>query len=138
MPTPPAQKKPQATEKKQRRQSIRPVWIIIGTFGVLGVIILVGTLYLFGSYAYTLVRERPAPCEQLKSESETQAILGRHRDLLGKLGQAGAQDIYAGTREDCPGKVEILITHGTESEARAIRKMLGASILGLPYRLVNM
>lgn len=107
---------------------IRPlIYTVVGIFAFV-------MLYIFFVPMY--VNRNPA-CADLFSQVETEALFDAHEDTIAELGSLGAQGGMVSERPDCPGKAEILIYHGTEQQAVKIRKSLGDTFFGAPYRLVN-
>lgn len=49
----------------------------------------------------------------------------------------GYTQVAAGPVKGCPGRGRIEILHATEADARDIRRLLGPTFHGAPYRLVN-
>ncbi len=50
---------------------------------------------------------------------------------------AGYTHVAAGPVERCPGRGRIEILHATKADAREIRRLLGPTFHGAPYRMVN-
>lgn len=78
-------------------------------------------------------------CSHLPPLTVAEHALTDHPETKQRLEtvNAGYTQVAAGPVEGCPGRGRIEILHATKADARDIRRVLGPTFHGVPYRLVN-
>ena len=95
-----------------------------------------------GAWAVTefltyLDETRPLSCETLVTEREAQAVMNAHPDVVDRVMLTGALGVTVWPAEECPGKAYIQIQYRTAPTDIRVRKILGRTFFGVPYRLQN-
>ncbi len=85
-----------------------------------------------------LAGDRPN-CSELPPLTVAEQALAEHPGTKQQIEtvNAGYTQVAAGPVEGCPGRGRIEILHATKADARDIRRLLGPTFHGAPYRLVN-
>ncbi len=96
-----------------------------------------------GLFAFKFLNVQPdsekVACNELPSAEEVQKVLAENENVikdLEKLSDTNSIRFSADT-ERCPGKADILIYYGTESQRRQIKEKIGEKFFGVPYRMFN-
>lgn len=77
-------------------------------------------------------------CDALLPSADIKNVLDTHPQAIDHIKGLGGFSVEQNDPSECAGKSEVIIYHGTQSQAEAIRAYLGASFFGAPYRLLNM
>lgn len=89
---------------------------------------------------YALQDQVPA-CEKMpmRTIKEVQQLLEEHdntRQQIEQLSPSGSISLMADDSR-CPGRAEILIYYGSERQKKLIKKNIGETFFGVPYRMFN-
>ena len=78
-------------------------------------------------------------CNDLPAVEEVQKVLTEHEDVIKELEKLSDTNSiwFSIDTERCPGKADILINYGTESQRRQIKERIGENFFGVPYRMFN-
>lgn len=118
------------TEKMRNKKT----WFFAAILAVVAICVLG-----FLGYYYIFSGSKKVACDQLPNAEAVQAILVEHADTireLEKLGPVNAIRFGADTTR-CSGKADIAIDYGSELQRIKIKKEIGGTFFGVPYRMFN-
>lgn len=78
-------------------------------------------------------------CDDLPSVEAIRRALEQHAGMRTQIEQLNPNAIVFAIEESqrCPGSGTLIIYHATAAEAKQIRRLLGETFFGIPYRLRN-
>lgn len=108
-------------------------------------IVIVGlsvAIIVIGLFAFEFIVQpdnTKVACNKLPSAEEVQKVLTEHEDVIKKLEKmSDTNSIWFDIdTERCPGKADVLIYYGTESQRKQIKEKIGEKFFGVPYRMFN-
>lgn len=76
-----------------------------------------------------------APCAQLPPTGEVRRIVAERQEVWTQVRQRSVTASLDTGR--CPGKADIIIHYATADDRAAIKRLLGDTFFGIPYRMMN-
>ena len=103
------------------------------------VVVILGAGLLGYQYFFTQPDSKKISCDQLPNAQVVQASLVDHVSTIRELEKLGPENTIRleADKTRCSGKADILIYYGTESQLANIKKNIGDTFFGIPYRMAN-
>lgn len=77
-------------------------------------------------------------CDKLSTAKEVRKVLAEHNDTLMQIERFSPGNIWINVDYvRCPGKADILIYYSTVDDRDNIKKLIGDTFFGVPYRMFN-
>ena len=84
----------------------------------------------------TWLDTKKVSCDELPSIEEVKKILSEHHDIIKKY-ENPSKGRWIEIDERCHGKADIIIYYDTLKTRKKIKKQIGNTFFGVPYRMFN-
>ena len=104
------------------------------------ILLLVPFLLAVGCTDYFLGIDKGLSCDKLSAKEEVQKVLNENTDTIKKLEELSPDTksiMVVIDSERCQGKADIIIYYGSFQQRKEIKKIIGDTFFGVPYRMIN-
>ena len=85
-----------------------------------------------------IIDTRKVSCDKLPNAKEVERILAEHTDTVEEIKNINPDHVWLEIdSERCPGKADIMIYYATIKNRASIKKLIGDTFFGIPYRMFN-